>query len=125
MVSHRDPYSVLYYSIYIHVTYSIFGETWTSYADNTTIYAVNKNKASLISARETSSSLLFGWCNNNFMKENSDKSHLIISCAEATIAVIDGLPIDSSKTEVLLGITIDHELKFDNHVNNLRKKVFN
>ena len=59
------------------------------------------------------------------MKENSDKSHLIISCAEATIAMIDGLPIDSSKTEVLLGITIDHELKFDNHVNNLRKKVFN
>ena len=24
MASHRDPYSVLYYSIYIYVTYSIF-----------------------------------------------------------------------------------------------------
>ena len=36
--------------------------------------------------------------------------------------MIDGLSIDSSKTEVLLGITIDHELKFDNHVNHLRKK---
>ena len=35
------------------------------------------------------------------MKANSDKSHLIMSCAEATTAVIDGLPIDSSKTEVL------------------------
>ena len=51
------------------------------------------------------------------MKANSDKSHLIMSCAEATTAVIDGLPIVSSKTEVLLGITIDHELKFDDHVN--------
>ena len=51
------------------------------------------------------------------MKANSDKSHLIMSCAEATTAVIDGLPIDSSKTEVLLGITIDHELNFDDHVN--------
>ena len=46
-----------------------------------------------------------------------------MSCAEATTAMIDGLPIDSSKTEVLLGITIDHELKFDDHVNHLRKKA--
>ena len=27
MVSHRDPYSVLYYSIYIYATYSIFWKT--------------------------------------------------------------------------------------------------
>ena len=55
------------------------------------------------------------------MKANSDKSHLIMSCAEATTAVIDGLPIDSSKTEVLPGIIIDHELKFHDHVNRLCK----
>ena len=55
------------------------------------------------------------------MKANSDKSHLVMSCAEATTVMIDGLPIDSSKTEVLLGITIDHELKFDNHINLCKK----
>ena len=57
------------------------------------------------------------------MKANSDKSRLIMSCTEATTAMIDVLPIDSSKTEVLLGITIDHELKFDDHVNCLCKKT--
>ena len=57
------------------------------------------------------------------MKANSDKSNLIMSCAEATTAMIDDLPIDSSRTEVLLGIAIDHELKFDSHVNNLCKKA--
>ena len=57
------------------------------------------------------------------MKVNSDKSHLLMSCVEATTAIIDGLPIDSSKTEVLLGITINHELKFDSHVNNLCEKA--
>ena len=57
------------------------------------------------------------------MKANIDKTHLIMSCAEATTAMIDGLPIDSSKTEVLLGITIDHELKFDDYVNRLCKKA--
>ena len=67
--------------------------------------------------------MLFGWFNNNFIKGNIGKSHLVMSCAEATTAMIDGLPIDSSKTEVLLGITINHELKFDDHVNHLCKKA--
>ena len=94
-----------------------------SHADDTTIYTVNEKKGSVISALETSSSLLFGWFNNNFMKANSDTSHLIMSCTEANTAMIDGFPNDSSKTEVLLGITIDHELKFDDHVNCLCKKT--
>ena len=94
-----------------------------SYADDTAIYTVNEKKGSVISALETSSSLLFGWFNNNFRKANSDKNHLIMSCTEAATAVIDGFPIDSSKTEVRLGIAIDHELKFDDHVNYLCKKA--
>ena len=57
------------------------------------------------------------------MKANSDKSHLIMSCTEAATTMIDGLPIDSSKTEVPLVITIDHELKFDDHVNYSCKKA--
>ena len=45
-----------------------------------------------------------------------------MNCTEAITAMIDGVPIDSSKTEVLVGITIEHELKFDDHVNYLCKK---
>ena len=48
-----------------------------------------KKKVSVISALEISSSLLSGWFNNNYMKANSDKSHLIISCTEVSTAVID------------------------------------
>ena len=54
------------------------------------------------------------------MKANSDKSHLIMSCTEAAAAMIDVFPIDSSKTEVFLGITINYELKSDD-----QKKVKN
>ena len=61
--------------------------------------------------------------NLNVFNIISDKSHLIMSCTEATNEMIYGLSIDSSKTEVLLGITIYHELKFDDHVNRLCKKV--
>ena len=46
-----------------------------------------------------------------------------MSCADVNTAMIDGLAIDSSKTEVLLGITIDHKLKFDDHVNQFCKKA--
>ena len=49
-----------------------------SYADDTTIYTVSEKKESVIRALETSSSLLFGWVNNNFMKANSDKSNLLM-----------------------------------------------
>ena len=72
-----------------------------SNADDTKIYTINKKKKKRretdISVLETYSSLLFEWFNNNFMKANRDKSHLIMSCTEATIAMIDGLPIDSCK----------------------------
>ena len=62
-----------------------------SYADDTTIYMVSEKKESVITALETSSSSVFGWFNNNFMKANGDQSHLIMSCTEATTAMIDGL----------------------------------
>ena len=72
-----------------------------SYADDTTIYTVNEKKKSqslVHEKQETSSSLLFGWLSNNFRLANSNKSHLIMTCTEATAAMIDGLPIDSRKT---------------------------
>ena len=52
-----------------------------------------------------------------------DKSHLIMSCKEATSAMVDDLSCESSKKGVLLGLTIDHELRFDKHVNYSCKKA--
>ena len=94
-----------------------------SYADDTTIYTVKENKESVINALEASSLPLFTWFNNNFMKANSDKSHILLSCSEPSTALIDGSSIESNTKEILLGITIDRDLKFDEHVNNLCKKA--
>ena len=57
------------------------------------------------------------------MKANSDKSHILLSCSEPSTALIDGSSIESNTKEILLGITIDRDLKFDEHVNNLCKKI--
>ena len=94
-----------------------------SYADDTTIYTVKENKESVINTLEASSLPLFTWFNNNFMKANSDKSHILLSCSEPSTALIDGSSIESNTKEILLGITIDRDLKFDEHVNNLCKKA--
>ena len=53
------------------------------------------------------------------MKANSDKSHILLSCSEPSTALIDGSSIESNTKEILLGITIDRDLKFDEHVNKL------
>ena len=95
-----------------------------SYADDTTIYTTEKNKESVIAALETSSAILFKWFNNIFLKANNVKSHLLISCKEPSSAIIEGSCIKSSQKELLLGVTIDNELKFDDHINYLWKNAW-
>ena len=94
-----------------------------SYADDITLYTVKENKESVLKVLETSSQKLFKWFKNNFMKANSDKSHLLLSCNEPSTLVIDGSSIGTNIKEVLFGITIDRALKFDDHVNSLCKKA--
>lgn len=57
------------------------------------------------------------------MKANCDKSHCLLTCNEPSTLLVDGSPIQTSTKEVLLGITIDKDLKFDDHVNSLCRKA--
>ena len=56
-------------------------------------------------------------------KTYSDKSHLLLSCNEPSKLVIGGSSIETNTKEMLLGIAIDKNLKFDDHVNSLCKKA--
>ena len=57
------------------------------------------------------------------MKANGGKSHLLMSGTETTHANIHGSMIKSSQKEIVLGINLDSELKFEDHVNFMCKKV--
>ena len=59
------------------------------------------------------------------MKANNDMSHLLMSCKEPASATIEGSCIKSSQKGLLLGETIDNELKFDDHINYFYKKTLN
>ena len=57
------------------------------------------------------------------MKANSGKSHLLMSGTKTTHENIDGFMIKSSQKEILLGINLDSELKFEDNVNFMCKKA--
>ena len=57
------------------------------------------------------------------MKANADKCHLLLSENTKHVACINHIQIENNTSEKLLGVTIDSDLKFDIHVNNLCKKA--
>ena len=59
------------------------------------------------------------------MKVNTDTSHLLLPDNSGATATIDNSYIESKDEQVLLGITIDFNLIFENHINNICKKYMN
>ena len=94
-----------------------------NYADDSTLYNADKNVESVVNNLEHSSSILFKWLTDNYMKVNTGKSHLLVSGNARSKAKIDNNYTESEKEQVLLGITIDSNLTFENHINNICKKV--
>ena len=111
MVFHKDLFSVHYYSRphLCDLFYFLEDLDIASYADDTTTYTVKENKESVVNTLEASSLPLFASFNNNFMKANGDKSHILLSCSEPSTALIHGSSIESNTNEILLGITIDRD----------------
>ena len=57
------------------------------------------------------------------MKVNAGKSHLLLSGNSRATAAIDNSYIELEDEQVLLGITIDSNLTFENHINSICKKA--
>ena len=60
--------------------------------------------------------VLFDWFSENSMKDNSSKRRLLMSDRETAHTNLDGSMVKSSQKEILLGITLDRELKSEDHV---------
>ena len=102
----------LLFNIYINDLFFNFAETdICNYADDTT----------LITRLERDSINAIVWCENNYMKLNEEKCYFLISCnkIEHLWAKIGDAMIWESSKENILGVTIDTDLKFDEHVSNL------
>ena len=57
------------------------------------------------------------------MKANPDKCHLLTSSSSEVNITVDGNLIQASSSEKLLGIKIDCNLSFNEHVEDICKKA--
>ena len=114
----------LLFNIFIcHMFYFLEDFDIGNYADDSAPYCAGKSAESLVNNLEQLSTILFECLNNNYMKVNTGKSHLLLSGNSRATATIDNSYIESEDEQVLLGITIDSNLTFENHINSICKKA--
>ena len=94
-----------------------------NYADDSTPYSADKSIEFVVNNLEHSSWILFKWLNDNYMKVNTGKSRLPVSGNVRATAKIDNNYTEPEKEEESLGITIDSNLTFENHVDNICKNA--
>ena len=113
----------LLFNIFINDMFYFIKETKiANYADDNTVYTVDKNIQNLLQTLENETNLILDWFRKNEMKPNDDKCHLIVCNQEKLSVTLGNESIDSTDTVELLGITIDKNLNFTEHVSDLCKR---
>ena len=98
-----------------------------NFADDNTITAVCDQLADLIKILEAEGELSVGWFRENEMVVNSDKFQaIILNRKEAQAAhklIIDNKEIKTTNSIKLLGINIDDQVRFNDHISILCSKA--
>ena len=113
------------FNIYLNDLFFFLSCDVCNFADDTTPYVCHKNLEFVLNKLEEQSNIAINWFENNYMKMNSDKCHLLISGNkfEHLWAKIGNDRIWETRTVKLLGVTIDNDLKFDEHLTNVCLKA--
>ena len=115
-----DLYLALCYLIYFYAISFCFPMTFlwqtmrmtTSHIDCTGL-EISDVLIKLDNAAET----VLQWFKDNRMKANPDKYHVLINNTKKSFQIkIGNETVSNSKYEKLLGVKIDHELNFNEHV---------
>ena len=114
----------LLFIIYICYLFIVNKEVnFYSYADDTTPFITGMSFEQIIPELESILSDISQWFINNNLKANAVKLYLFLSpCKEQRITV-ENYVIKSSGVEELLGVTIDSNLNFKEHILSLCKKA--
>ena len=115
----------LLFNIYINdIFYFAHEDRVANYADDTTPYAIKSNYIDLMDTLQLDSQILLQWFNTNFFKLNADKCKLLISNKESDLSIdIEGKSVTCEKSVKLLGVKIDNQLTFSEHISSICKKV--
>ena len=116
----------LLFNIYLNdlMWFINYGEV-CNYADDTTLYSCNTNLNDLKFNLEKDSLNAIDWFKNNYMKLNTDKCKLLVAGHKdhsLRIKVGDST-VEQNKQAELLGVLIDEDLNFKNHLHSKIKKA--
>ena len=109
----------LLFNIYINDIF-LFKEE-TNYVGDNTPFVCCSNETEVINKLKHDAEIFIQWFKDNGLKLNEDKCKLIILSKQENNSTLSlgNEVITSSRSEKLLGITIDHKLTFNEHVENL------
>ena len=93
-----------------------------NYADDTTVYATENDVKELLNVLQKETTIVLNWFKSNEMKSNDDKCHLFVANKDNLTINLGCETIKSSDSVKLLGIIIDKQLNFKEHVTKLCKK---
>ena len=86
-----------------------------NYADDSTLYTVERNMEDLLNTLENETSSILNWFRMNEMKPNDDKCLLIVTNQDSVSVTLGNETIEATDYVDLLGITIDSNLNFNEH----------
>ena len=88
-----------------------------NYADDNSPFSVAASIPQVINQLQAESHELLNWIRNNGLKANPDKFHLLLSDPSKDHSmVVENVTLKSSQYEKLLGIKIDNNFTFNEHV---------
>ena len=94
-----------------------------NYADANTPYVIADDISSLITSLEKASKALFQWFENNLLKSNASKCHLLLSSSDAVNLRVSEYDVKNSECEKLLGVRFDNKLTFEKHITDICRKA--
>ena len=94
-----------------------------NYADDNTPYVIADNIDDLIKSLEEASTVSFQWFDNNLLKSNPGKCHLLINRNDNVPVHVGKWETENSKCEKLLGVKLKWKQNIDDHVKKYVKKL--
>ena len=96
-----------------------------NYADDNTPFVSGDIPLNVMTSLENAAEKRFEWFTNNHMKANHEKCHLLMSTFTPISIKVKDYIIKNSDYEKLLGVTVNANLTFNCHLENILKKASN
>ena len=95
----------------------------TSYADDNTPHTYDSDLYHFLSKLKSCAGSRFRWFNENHIKPNGVKCHVLVTAEKSVSVNIDGSNVKNKKEQKLLGIKFDSSISFEGHITHFCKKA--